>query len=1051
MDKPEFNPNQPYEPVKADSGSKPAFDPNQAYEPVPNSSTDKAISDLVDDFHMSGYNKLTPEQKDKFYDAFKEHNANVIAGVARGVQKGAGLPFELASLVSNKLSPAALSSSFEKNVVAPIGDALTGNDTSELYNNKPDEAMQGEYNQQIQQAQQKAPGPFIAGNMAGSLPTYALAGGAAGAGAKGLGAALGTGAELTGEAANAVTGGQKLAQAGLNIPAQTTANAAVASGQGYNADPFASEAQKEASAKRGALIGGGLGALGTAAGEAPGLISSAGKNASNKLLSNASLGAEGVNTATQAGKEAITTKGEQLASEIGQGVTNLNNTLGKQAAGDIQHAFGQTAKDAQTSVEDIVNKVAGNLDTIGKTDGQAAVDTINNSFAEALKQTGESLDLTGSKLTEFIKTGLNKYGPVIKQELANAAEQGKTISVDENFLKTFLAIKNAKVSLSEANNVQEKLWKNWADTLYDVSENTIKQKAGTIPGGTMSEVSVQGKGVLPSQLPNPQTQPEFVQGAQGNPESPAIQPSTSQPAAPNAQGQPGVNTPLSVTTNKNAQATSGQFMGQPYSNQAGTQVNQTFTPKTEIPVTEAKQFSKALGNAAGNPNLEEIQPLAANLAQQLRKSITSTLGPDYASASSKYSSLKSALEEMGTPRIEAEKITGDNITPEGIMGFVQKAAKMSDQGDTASLERVYGHLNEVDPTFAANFKNEVDAVSRQSSAIRKAQNASPMDKATLLQEQGKSTPEVSQAQQTLQDLGTVQKQVGTSAPKIRQFVQNLNPSDIGSQNDLNQLLSTLDRIDPESAALLRSKTAQSAVAKNTALEAAANKTPQEQAATLQNVSDVGPLKTTQAAQNLDKLTSVNKNVGATTELGTPSDTTRSFVKDFGKTAETPDAAARASDINATVDKLSELDPTLAARIKTNTPEVARQLRAIDYSQSGSPFGSVANKALGGVSAVAYKGANVLGQGARQLGKLSGATNTANSVVNTAINSKVSNSLNTISGVIRQSPQSLGKYAAPLKEALDRGPEALAASIFAMSQRDPEFKKAYDAILNDQGK
>lgn len=911
-------------------------------------------------------------------------------------------------------------------ILAKIDPTLSSEDYKNLYGDRSNTDISQQNAQNSAQQAKQFPGLGAAGTLTGGVATGA-----------GLNAAkLGIGAT------SALIGGITAGQSGT---------AALEQGQSVP------EAAQEALSS--GLVGAGTAGAGSLISKVPNAVSAIGKNSSNKLLSNASLGAEGVDTATQAGKEAITTKGEQLASEIGQGVTNLNNTLGKQAAGDIQHAFGQTAKDAQTSVEDIVNKVAGNLDTIGKTDGQAAMDTINNSFAEALKQTGESLDLTGSKLTEFIKTGLNKYGPVIKKELANAAEQGKTIPVDENFLKTFLAIKNAKVSLSEANNVQANLWKNWADTLYDVSENTVKQKAGTVPGGTMSEVSVQGKGVLPSELPNPQAQPEFVQGAQGNPESPAIQPSTAQPTAPATQGQPGVNAPLNVTTNKNAQATSGQFMGQPYSNQAGTQVNQTFTPKTEIPVAEAKQFSKALGSAAGNPNLEEIQPLAADLAKQLRKSITSTLGPDYASASSKYSSLKSALEEMGTPRIEAEKITGDNITPEGIMGFVQKAAKMSDQGDTASLDRVYGHLNEVDPTFAANFKNEVDAVSRQSSAIRKAQNASPMDKATLLQEQGKSTPDVNQAQQTLQDLGTVQKQVGTSAPKIRQFVQNLNPSDIGSQNDLNQLLSTLDRIDPESAALLRSKTAQSAVAKNTALDAASTKSPQEQAAALQNVSDIGPLKTTQAAQNLDKLASINKNVGATTELGIPSDTTRSFVKDFGETAETPDTAARARDINATIDKLSELDPTLAARVKTNTPEVGRQLRAIDYSQSGSPFGSVTNKALGGVSAVAYKGANVLGRASRgltassSLGQVAQVSN-ANLVAkaqNDAINSKVSNSLNTISGVIRQSPQSLGKYAAPLKEALDRGPEALSASIFAMSQRDPEFKKAYDAILKDQGK
>lgn len=1067
MDKPAFDPSQPFQPADSSGssqGSKPAFDPSQPYDNVPGSSTNPAISKLVDNFSLPEYNKLSPEDKDQFVKEWKEDQANTIAAVSRGVEKGAGLPFEVASWAANKISPgsgdsitpAALSSGFEKNVVAPIGDALTGNDTSELYNNSSPAQRELEYNKQISDATNKPgyKGPALLGNLVGSAPTYMLGGAAAGAAAEGLGAAANAG---------------KLGQAAINIPAQAGTNAAIAGAQGYNSDPNANEATKEANQNRGALIGGGLGGLGAAAGEVPGAISALGKNSSNKVLANASLGAEGVNTATQAGREAITAKGEALAGKVAQGVTDLNETLGKQAAGEIQHIFASTAKDAQTSVEDIVNQVSNNLDTIAKTSGQASMDTINSSFAQALKQTGEQQGLTGAKLTSFIQEGLNKYGPIIGNEIKNAAASGTQVPVSENFLKTFLAIKNAKVSLPGAETVQNNLWKNWADTLYDVSENTVKQSKGTIPGGAnVSEVAVSGKGVLPSQLPAPQAQPEFVAGAQGGqqqlaaniakngtpgmPAAPEAPPAAPQPEAPPAAPQaaapapqPGVNAPLNVTTNKAATSTAGQFENAPYSSQSGTQVNQTFTPKAQIPVDEAKQLAGAMGNASQTP---EIGYMAADLSSQLKKGLQSTLGEGYADATAKYSSLKSAAEEMGVPKIQADKLTGDSITPDGISAFIQKAAKMADQGDTASLDRVYGHLNEVDPTFAANFKTEVDQVSRQMSALKKSANAAPLDKASVLQQQGLATPQVNQAAENLQNLGQVQKQVGTVVPKIREFIEGLNPSDIGSKNDLDQLLGLLDKVDPQTAALLRSKASQAAVGKSNLLSGGANQSPLEQFNLLKQAganSDVAE----KAAQNLENLDITNKNIGGTTNLGTPSDTTRDFIKNFGKSSDTPSGSATSTDIDAIVQKLSAIDPTLAATVKAEAPTVGRQLRAIDYSQSGSGMGSnVATKALGGIGAVAAKGANVVGQASRGLAAGPGigraATQVASSHYGNA-NNGGSNDLQKLADVVQNSPEQLGEFAEPLKEAAGRGSNALAAMHFALYSSDPKYRAIIDPI------
>lgn len=1021
-----------------------------------------AVSSLVKDSGASStegfgpheqklYDSLSPEQQKQYNTVVEQKFGDRRASLGRAIEQGAGLPFRLAAAATGQsdLNPSVLSSGFEKHVVAPIGDLLTGNDTSEVYNNLTPEQMQNSYNQQIQQATQKEPVSAMIGNAIGSAPTYALGGAAAGAASKLAGAIAGLG---------------KLGQVGLNIGAQSAGNAALAGGQGYTENPYATQAEKEQAAKTGVIFGGALGAGGAALGEAPGVLSELGKNTSNKVLANAALGAEGVNTASQASREAITQRGEQLASKVASGVTDLNNTIGKQAANDIQNTFSATAKDAQSSVEDIVNKITNNLHTIGQTSGQAAEEVINNSFAQALKQTGEQLQLTGSKLTSFIQDGLDKYGPVIKKELQAAAESGKTIPAEENFLKTFLAIKNAKVSLTEAGNVQKNLWNNWADTLYDVSENTVKQSSSTIgaPGEptsfTKTNTTVQGKGLPPSQLPNPSQQPNLL----SSPAAPEV--------APQASGstQPGINAPLTQQTIKSAQTQSGTFGADPTSGQSVTQLNQTFTPKAEIPIEQAKQMSNALGNAAGNPNLEEIQPLAADLAKQLRNSIKQAVGSTYSDASASYSHLKQALQEMGVPKIQAESVTGDNITPEGITAFIKKAAQMTDQGDTAALERVYSHLNEVDPQFAANFKSEVEAVSDQTAAIRKAQNVSPADKADVLQQQGLATPQVGAAKQTLQNIGQVQKQVGSNFPQIRKFVNDLNPSDIGSQADLQRTLQTLDQIDPESAAILRDKATQSTVGRNNTLNAAVNKSPLDQAQALQNVSDVGPLQSTQTAQKLEDLSQINKNIGATTDIGMPSDKTRDFIKNYGISTDTPSGSATQSDIRAVTQKLASLDPTLAAAVETEAPVVGRQLRAIDYGQSGSALGSPTSKILGGAGALAYKGANVIGQASRGISGVQsavpiatsgsmaanakGIANNPQTIQNVNANSSsqpfAATSLNQLSNLIKTSPQTLGKYAAPLQSAADRGSDALAAQNFALYQNDPDYRAIIDPLQNN---
>ena len=1013
------------------------------------SPVDPQVADLLKVFNSQDYEKLTPEQKQQYEAGFNKNQGNFQEAAARGIEQGGGL------LVP---SPAALSSSFEKNVVAPIGDALTGNDTSSLYNNLSPAQMQAQYNAQIQAGQKKDPLAFSMGNIVGSAPAYALGGAAAGTLATGLGASLGTGAGLTGEAANAITTGQKFAQGAINVPIQGAATGALSATQGYNANPAASPEDRLAAAKKSGIIGTALGSLGALAGETPGIISTLGKNSSNKVLANASLGAEGVNTATAAGRQAITAKGEELAGRVAAGVTNLNDTLGKQGAEDINNMFSNAAKDAQTSVETIVNKTANNLQTLFTTDAPRAEEVLNAAMRQSLTDEADHLGLQGNDAVQFIEGGLTKYGTLLNQQRTAFASNNTSLPFVDKIRMAMRDFWNAPTGSPTEAAVQKRVWKEYAPNLYDMSEKAVQEIQSTTPGFNNSpstlinKVTTTQKGVAPQNVPAPNATPSFAQLPSDQLPPGLPKPPTQLPAPqtvvpetpPVAQtltpqqiamgrnpeippGTEGVNAPFKKEFFTNARRTSGEFLTpgetpQPFNEIGGTQVTQTATPKETIPFAQAEQMYKVLNEVSGGAK-GQVSGTAGKAAQQLNELINTTAGGDFQKAKQIYSNLKTAKDTLGdNPR-----------------DWVQNASSLINKGKGSDLNTVFDAIDQIDPQYAATLKQDIINSSNKYAALSKANT--PLQKAAVLQQQGLATPEVNQAATTLQNQGQVQSQIGTTPEQIRKFVSGLTPQDVGSKADLDRILGVLDQVSPETSAMLRSEGTQNAVNQNNTLAAGANQSPLDQFNTLKSAG-VNSEAAQQAADNLKKLDLVNKGIGGTNDLGMPSDKTRDFIKNFGKSTDTPNGSATAADTQAIIQKLAGIDPTLAAAVESEAPTVGRQLRAIDYSQSGSGMGSnVVTKALGGVGAAAAKGANLVGQGSRILtsaspaGKLGAAS--ATSVANKSNGG--ADDLLKLANVIQNTPEQLGQFAEPLKAAAARGSDALAAMNYALYNSDSKYR------------
>lgn len=266
----------------------------------------------------------------------------------------------------------------------------------------------------------------------------------------------------------------------------------------------------------------------------------------------------------------------------------------------------------------------------------------------------------------------------------------------------------------------------------------------------------------------------------------------------------------------------------------------------------------------------------------------------------------------------------------------------------------------------------------------------------------------------------------------------------------NEMFDNLAIVAPDQASAWK-QGIESLAQQEGSISAAKNQGALEQAAILQKLG-LGPDLAPQVGQvnDINGILNTAGSLDASQPLNSqgsllPSQTTRNFVSDIGNTERTA-PFGRAQDVQNTINAIGKYDQPTASLLNTEGAANADQMRALNkYNIKGH----------GGLwSAVAGTGAKVSGDVANTAGLLKNAAgNAIDTGINTAVNAGRKaigiginpDRLTMISDLLRTKPEVFGQYADQLQRAAARGPAALSATNFILSQQHPEFRRKIEGI------
>lgn len=653
---------------------------------------------------------------------------------------------------------------------------LFGDDaTKELYNNTSNEALKKTYVDQNQAALQAHPSAYILGQVGGSLPSAIAAGGVANAAASGLGSAVGLGSlapVAATEGATAIPAATGLAKAGLvglHAGGQVLTQGTLGGIQGYNADPMASDADKQANAIKGAETAAALaGPLAAAAPYAPAaartiggaLLGGAAANVTNplhptlgKTLLGAGLGA-GVALAAPGALDKLGIANDLEDSyNFGKQGTKLVNK------GDVNRVQGE--------VGDLANQVSNSLGDLDKQITAPAIQTIQDTYQGALEGLTKDLNATPEQAQQIIQQGHANASDKLNSLMTAAEKDGKTVSV-KNALEALT--EQLKQDISSSGNVvgdvDRKTVQNAIDNMNGYLTKTgvpIDIKSNTIVGADgkpfMSSISVGGKNLTSEQVQsivNPETrqiEPEALQqmtGSNGeiNPVSANIK-TTNMGSAFDENGNP--IKPSMIELNQRQ-----QFI--PQEEQSG-----------EMSIPEAQNVKRMLGKMGYDSSsippevkgrfIQANQDLNDIISGAFEKPATpfSEGSNEYTEANAKLSAIHDLGKLVGTPT-KLYSI-GEQIPPAELQNIVKGVGTSLTDADNTKFQQVVKLLNVIDPEGAQKFQSNVQQISNNLAQLKSA-GSTPLEQFGGLAEQGLATPESIEAAQNITQVNTIKNTAG---------------------------------------------------------------------------------------------------------------------------------------------------------------------------------------------------------------------------------------------------------------------------------------------------
>lgn len=1001
------------------------------------------------------------------------------AGV--GLSKGAFLPVEIA----NKLLPGQADPDLRHSLIAKIekviGENLGDEQTKAYYRSLSDEELRQRNIAKEQETTAKAPLAAIGGELVGSLPAQLAAGGAIGAAAKGISGITATeqAAKLA-QVAPEISTAMRAGQAATNI-----AGAGVlgeAAGIGMSNAPTLEERAKEAlpMAQTGAMGGlaaesallaarglsnpaiqgalpkaigtplkyGGAAVAGAAAfplllghnpihypilaGEgallgimAPSLLESTGPG--QTLKKSYEYGKKGVSLFKLEDWKRATKQAEELAGQISKDVSALDTRIGKTAADQIvantNKLLTKTGAENIQAKQKLAHQLSSQLYNLKTNLEEPAIQQIGQNFDQYVQQIGQQFGVQTDTLFGVLKDIHDDVGIAIGNLYKDAGAAGiqfkeKVAPVIDAYKKSFQqALKNGTFTEEGKANAKTILSR-FDDFLYEPSKPmTFTAGEETQPfKGTTEFYKAGGKNLSLEELSKQMNaSPEQIKQILLGQEVSGI------------QVQP-----------KSAQITAAenQLFGPTQKAQETFQAK-VQTPRVELDAADLRELQK-LGSEWGY-NKPGADPAIQGIAKQFYKDLKEATVPLFNTETGNplaqnnriYTALKVLGEDIGVSM--PDKLTKENFAPENISKMLMGLEKTVAQGDIQKLNRINNSLEIISPFLAEHFQEVVRPLMQQKIQLGALKSAPALEKAAILPQ----TPEIQQASKSIQDIEALQQQLGEPlkigeqiiAPtKTESFVGKITQPEANPEVDA--ILKLLEERNPQLAAEIRQQipSLQTGATKEETLKQISKLVPEEQISQLPQAGvEVTPELQTAAGQVKD-ISQLKERLGTIRQVGEeelPSFESRKFIEDLHDLQKTGEG----TDLNATLNLLKKYNPELAQKLKTAGVDLSTQLKII-----GEPGKQIPHLT---------RPFHYIQQGAARIAHMAGST--VGKLEKLPPISFAAKSLSALNNIVKSSPQVLGKFAAPLRAASDRGLTALSAMHYALYQNDPEYRAIIDPL------
>ena len=505
----------------------------------------------------------------------------------------------------------------------------------------------------------------------------------------------------------------------------------------------------------------------------------------------------------------ITKAGIEEAAKVGKSFAEDKPFFGALRAGLRGKAIYSRPKVEQLlkePTEKLAYELAKEVSDLGERVSKPAAQKIEDAYRKTLEEAGKNLRLKGEEFSTFIKNKLDEHGKIIERTLKEAEEAGTTVDISDILKTTKKNIEDLVLTDQVSKARAKELTNLFNQNLFDEikTERKLTEMFRLTPKKELTPIlsreEIIGKEMTPDQLK------EVAKYAGKRSEV--------------------------ISKPKVAKEIVTELPGEKQLEKVVTEELITREPIKEVPIKIARAIKNTLGDVSSprQQQLEgELKVVAGQAYSEIKKSLDNIFAnrSDYMAANQGYSAVKDLLEMAGEKKIDIDRLSGEVLTPDRFAKIFEKIGSSLKEGDTYTYGRLMDKLKRIAPEAGEKFDLGIRAASDQYAEVYGQRGLAPLEKGrTLLSE---STAEVQKAVDDLTNIEQLKKQIGELDPikrkvtetgeyvplpesKTRNFIarlgQNYFDGTLGAAEDVNATINILRRYNPKLAEKLKTEGAE---------------------------------------------------------------------------------------------------------------------------------------------------------------------------------------------------------------------------------------------------